>query len=208
VVSIPGVLPGSDSELQAKRLDPIVLNSALNEIVLRVVDEEGSAIKAASFGSVAPSFAVDSYASGMFVWQVPEAPLVGVVGAPGFRTVPVELVPGEQTLTLRRGPRIVVRPSQDAELSRGARLVVQLEAVDTREEVELVPLEGIGFVGHVSTAGEYLVRGQIHHGGSPIAELPFAADPMAKVLVTDQAASQEFTVRFDLEAFEARIPND
>lgn len=208
VMSIPGFLPGSDSEQQARRLNPIVLNTALNEIVLRVVDEDGNAIKAASFGSVAPSFEVDSYASGMLVWQQTEASLVGVVGAPGFRTVPVELRLGAQTVTLPRGPRIVVRPDQSTELSRGARLVVQLEAADTREEVELVPLEGIGFVGYVSGEGAYLVRGLIHHDGSPIAELPFSGDPLARVLVTDRDATQEFTVAFDLEAFEARIPGD
>jgi RNA polymerase sigma-70 factor (ECF subfamily) len=194
VAAVPGVVPGAGSAEQAERLDSIQLHSALNEFGLQVVDAEGNDLEGAYFDAPLLEGKQQSYGYGWFSWRVTEPELEGEVGAPGFAPVHVTLRPGSETVTLSPGLEVIVRPDGPIDLPGGAELAVRLVAVDWEEAVELEVLPGIGFVGHVSRPGVYLVRARVDLDGVAVEEQAFSAAPLDRITVSQ--AEREFTLPF------------
>ncbi len=208
IMTVPGILPGSDSEEQRQRLASLALNAPLAKFKLRVVDASGDRIRGAVLRLDGRSDD-EPAGTGLFSIHLAEPTLVGTLRAPGYQSLELTLPPGEHTVALEGGPKVFLRPSSTMDLPSGVILQVQLarlEGVHTMEKHPLTSVHGLGFEGTVSVAGKYLVTGQLFSDGLSLGELPFSKDPLSVIEVAGDQVGQEFAVPFDQSAFEALIP--
>ncbi|MFT6363425.1 MAG: RNA polymerase sigma factor (sigma-70 family) [Planctomycetota bacterium] len=203
---IPGILPGLESAEQQELLQGIDIRPVLLDYRLAVIDEQGREIDAAFFDSPDVPYATrdDEYYS--LRWSLDRQRLEGKVTAPGYKSVDVVLLPGDQSVVMSRGLEVIVRPSALPTLPQDAEFLVVLDAVDIDEVVQLQPLGDGSFRGFLSGSGEYRVRGRLFHRAVLLNELPFTVDPYASIEVLDQVLTQDFEVPIDVQVFEDSLP--
>ncbi|MFT4711237.1 MAG: hypothetical protein ACI8Q9_002378, partial [Planctomycetota bacterium] len=187
-------------------LQGIDIRPVLLDYRLTVIDEQGREIDAAFFDSPDVPYATrdDEYYS--LRWSLDRQRLEGKVTAPGYKSVDVVLLPGDQSVVMSRGLEVIVRPSALPTLPQDAEFLVVLDAVDIDEVVQLQPLGDGSFRGFLSGSGEYRVRGRLFHRAVLLNELPFTVDPYASIEVLDQVLTQDFEVPIDVQVFEDSLP--
>jgi len=189
------LLPGSDSPADQERLDTLRLGGPLFRYHVKAVDEEGVELPGVSFTAPDSNEVTAPYGGAELFWRSSQAPLVGQLVVPGYRTEDVSLHPGEQTITMQRGLEVLVRLASPIDLKPGEEGRLVLSARDHTEVIELVARGDNSFAGFVSRAGSYEVRVRLYRKGLVAGERPLQEGDGTHIEVAGTGAEEAFDVR-------------